>query len=428
MPRPRKTIPAYRHHAPRNSGKVVVAGDVIYFPGKYNSAESLAAYRAWLTHFLATGQVRTPLESKEATVGEVILGFLEQVVIPRFSQNGKFGGEGRSYQIALRPVARLCDSCPTSEFTPKMLKQCRQDLVNAGYTRRRINQHVQRIRRCFKWGVAEGMVPATIWQALEAVEGLRYGEAKAEAKKVEAVPEDRVATLEPFLTPPVWAMIQLQLWTGARPGEICQMRTRDIQADDPKLPPEVRGLCWVYRPESHKTEHHGKDRIILLGPQARAVVEPWLRPAEPEAYLFSPAEARRWWEQKRRAEGKTHRKKLTRKPCPKVAPKDHYDVPSYRHAITRACAQAFGMPSELRKIPRSAPDAEKQALRKKAAEWRKVHCWHPHQLRHTAATKIRREYGIEVARIILGHSNIATTEIYAEIDLVKAAQAMSRLG
>lgn len=33
--------------------------------------------------------------------------------------------------------------------------------------------------------------------------------------------------------------------------------------------------------------------------------------------------------------------------------------------------------------------------------------WHPHQLRHNAATALRREHGIEVARVILGHRSPA---------------------
>jgi integrase len=358
-------------------------------------------------------------------VGQLIAEFNEQVVTPRFGNEG----EGRSYRTVMRAVAQLHVDTPACDFTPRDLKAVRQVLVDAGYTRRRINQHVGRIRRMFKWGVAEGLVPESVWRALAALEGLRSGEAKREAKKIAPVDEDRVAAIEPFLTPPVWAMIQLQLWTGARPGEICQMRTCDIRADDPGLPAEVRGLCWAYRPQSHKTQHHGKSRLILLGPQARAVVEPWLRPAEPEAFLFSPAEAREWHLAQRRASAKTHRKnRYQRKKDPRVRPAKEYNIRAYRHAIVRACERAFGMPEEWRRPPMSLTPDQRAEVLQKAAEWRKVHCWHPHQLRHTAATKIRREYGIEVARIILGHSNIATTEIYAEIDLVKAAQAMARLG
>jgi site-specific recombinase XerD len=54
--------------------------------------------------------------------------------------------------------------------------------------------------------------------------------------------------------------------------------------------------------------------------------------------------------------------------------------------------------------------------------------WHPNQLRHNAATSIRREHGLDVARVILGHSKSVTTEVYAEVDTAKARQIMAIVG
>jgi integrase len=54
--------------------------------------------------------------------------------------------------------------------------------------------------------------------------------------------------------------------------------------------------------------------------------------------------------------------------------------------------------------------------------------WHPNQLRHLAATRLRKEFGLDVARAVLGHSSPAVTEVYAELDLGKAAEAMARVG
>jgi site-specific recombinase XerD len=49
-------------------------------------------------------------------------------------------------------------------------------------------------------------------------------------------------------------------------------------------------------------------------------------------------------------------------------------------------------------------------------EWQQQHRWHPHQLRHSAATRIRRDYGPDAARAALGQKCLDATEIYAEID------------
>jgi len=59
---------------------------------------------------------------------------------------------------------------------------------------------------------------------------------------------------------------------------------------------------------------------------------------------------------------------------------------------------------------------------------KKKHRWHPHQLRHNAATYLRKEFGLEAARIILGHPSTAVTEIYAEKDEQQAVEAIMKIG
>jgi integrase len=49
-------------------------------------------------------------------------------------------------------------------------------------------------------------------------------------------------------------------------------------------------------------------------------------------------------------------------------------------------------------------------------------------LRHAAATRLRREFGLDVARVVLGHSSPVVTEIYAEADREKAAAVMRKIG
>lgn len=50
---------------------------------------------------------------------------------------------------------------------------------------------------------------------------------------------------------------------------------------------------WRYRPRKHKTEHRGRERVVLLGPRAQAVIAPFLEGRDVEAFLFSSAEAER---------------------------------------------------------------------------------------------------------------------------------------
>ncbi len=63
-----------------------------------------------------------------------------------------------------------------------------------------------------------------------------------------------------------------------RPGEVRLMRMRDI---------DMSGEVWEYRPQEHKTEHHGRQRLIFIGPKGQEIVKQFLL-ADPERYLFSP--------------------------------------------------------------------------------------------------------------------------------------------
>jgi hypothetical protein len=62
-------------------------------------------------------------------------------------------------------------------------------------------------------------------------------------------------------------MIELERLTGMRPGEVCVMWTCDLGTS---------GRVWVYTPSTYKTEHHGNEPRLFLGPLAlkQARVEP----------------------------------------------------------------------------------------------------------------------------------------------------------
>ena len=156
---------------------------------------------------------------------------------------------------------------------------------------------------------------------------------------------------------------------------------------------DTSGRIWEYRPASHKTEHHGIDRVIFIGPKAQAIIKPFLG-TKLESFLFSPRQA---IEEKRKRERRRERQKR-RKSRPRKFPGEHYTAQSFTHAIHDACKKA------------------------------EVPCWGPNRLRHNAATFLRKQYGIEAARVILGHTSTAITEIYAELDQKKAADIMAQVG
>jgi len=162
----------------------------------------------------------------------------------------------------------------------------------------------------FKWAASHELIPAAVCQALATVPGLRKGRSAArESKAVPPVPNDVVDATLPHLPPVVADMVRFQRLTGCRPGEVCSIRPCDVDRS---------GEVWLYRPESHKTEHHGRERIVYIGPQAQAVLLPYLAPGyrypclplpsavlrDAAVYCFSPAES----EQKRHVEQWASRK------------------------------------------------------------------------------------------------------------------------
>ncbi len=118
---------------------------------------------------------------------------------------------------------------------------------------------------------------------------------------------------------------------------------------------DATGRLWLYRPQRHKTEHHGMRREIPLGPKAQEIVKPFLKP-KLEAFLFSPAEAVAEWNAVRRSQRRTplgpsaKRRRLHRDPTGGAG--DRYHGNAYRYAICRACGRAFPLPDDLRKSAR----------------------------------------------------------------------------
>jgi site-specific recombinase XerC len=86
------------------------------------------------------------------------------------------------------------------------------------------------------------------------------------------------------------------------------------------------------------------------------------------------------------------------------------------------------MPAELRKAPQSETAEQKSERIGKARIWREQNTWSPNQLRHSAATEIRKRFGLEAAQVTLGHAAADVTQVYAERDLERAAAVMAQVG
>jgi integrase len=203
----------------------------------------------------------------------------------------------------------------------------------------------------------------------------------------------------PLLRPMQADMVRLQLETGMRPGELVVMRPCDI---------DTSGPVWLYRPPSHKTAHHGHERIVPIGPKGQAIIRRYLT-TDTQAYLFSPRQNMEERSVTLRLNRKTPvqpSQQDRRKMHPKRQPGDSYTTDQYRRAIAEAIERHNEDKPEPERIPH----------------------WFPHQLRHLRALELKREAGLDVARAVLGHRSPVMTEHYATLDIAKGVEVMSRIG
>lgn len=389
MPRQKSPLPAYRYHI---SGQARVDLDgKTYYLGPHGSTESWARYHALLAEYNANGQrmpVERPVHQAETklTVRCVTAEFRQQLDA-KYPRNPSRAGHFRNL---CRMLEEQFGDVAVDEFGPRRLCALRDEMVAAGNCRRYVNSQVRELITIFRYGVSRELVKPETLVALQSLEPLRAGQTTAkESRRVLPVELEHVQKTAPHLSPPVRAMLRLQLATGMRPSEIFSIRPMDIDRS---------GETWVYRPAAHKTAHRGKLRAVPIIGDAREAVTPFLLRAA-DAYCFSPIESVAWHRQQRSAKRVTPlscgNSPGTRPPKsnPKRAPGQKFTRDSYRRAIQRAAEKA-GVPH-----------------------------WFPYQLRHLAATKVREALGIESAQALLGHAHHQMTEHYAQQSLERAIAA-----
>lgn len=373
--------------------------------GDPGSEEAETEYRRVVGEWLAAGGVLAAVSIKrkrveqQPTVADVFAAYAAS----------DMSEHARGELAAIRPrvVERYGDT-PAADFTPMMLKAIveqafgtatRKLLSKNGnefdtgspWKRSTITRRQREVVRIFEYGVTVGLVPVTVPQALTMLRSPKIG---LESKPVRVVPRGHIRLCWPHMSKRIRAMVLVQLLTGARPGEVVAMTPGQIDRSR---------QIWSYVPSTHKTAYRGDVRRIELGPRCQRVLMPFMLRPDDKA-LFSPRETWREWLQDRNEARKTpnscgNRPGTNVAQDPKWQPGEEYSVDSYRRAISRACDLAG------------------------------IEHWTPHRLRHSAATKIRRVFGLEAARVVLGHTDAnLTAAVYAERDERLASDVAKKMG
>lgn len=415
---PKNSVPAYRPHKATGQARVIIAGKT-YYLGKYGSEESQEKYGRLIAEWKASNRTAAPkLPTSKLSTSQPGILIVELVnaywkwAQGYYLKDGTPTDQQHVVALAMREIKRTYSLTPAEAFGPLALRAVQQQMIDSGKTRGVINQYTGIIKRMFKWAASHEMLPVTAFQGLATVPGLKRGRTTArEPAPIMPVDDATVeATLE-HLPQVIADMVRLHRLIGCRPGEVCGLRPCDVDST---------GEVWTYTPESHKTEHHGRQRKIFIGPKAQGLLRPYLL-RDKTAHCFAPVDS----ERKRRADQRKRRKtrvqpsqvnRAKAKPTWKL--RDRYDKDGYCRAIVRAA------------------DKSDAAAKKQAAidgitlieGARLIRRWHPNQLRHCVATSIRKQFGIEAAQTVLGHSKANVTEIYAERDFGLAARVMKEVG
>jgi len=382
-------VPKYRKHL--RSGQAVVTvpgggGRVVYL-GPYNSPESRTRYAEVLAAWAAGKATPRPAVafspgSRSYTIGRLALEYSRHLETYFGAAFGKPSKQAAKERSALIRLVKLFETVEVEEFGPKRLIEYQAALAAEGLSRTTVSHSVGIVRRAVKWAVCQEKVGGGVLHALAAVPPLKPGRSPAkEPKKIRPVSPEHVERTLPFLSPVLRDAVKIQALLGCRADELLSMRWCEIDRTGP---------IWRYAVSNHKNLWRGQTLIKRIGPKAQEILARY-EGKGPEEFIFSPRDSIQEHRQRQRADRKTplwasHKARYAkqRKPKPKRAPGERFTSESYGRAIRRAAKNASVPP------------------------------WHSHQLRHGAATEIRKRFGVEGAQVTLGHARIDVTQRYAQ--------------
>jgi integrase len=351
----------------------------------------------------------------DGTIAGLVKAYLAYADDAFRKPDGTKTGYQREIKDTMHPLIEFCGILPVEEFTTQKLKELRKYMSGLtctskkGKTTRRyclstLNKKIGIIKSMFHWAAEDGHIHPSTYHALQIVKQLRAGQyGVIENPPVEPVAEKHMLAILSYTTNVLTDMVLLQYLTGMRSIELTGIRPCNIDRN-------TGDGVWLYHvPQIYnKNARHGEKhkRIVPIGPKAQEILQKYLF-RDKSSFCFSPKES----EQQRFAE--KHKNRTTPMNQGNIPKEDRlhhisekYDSASYRKAVKHAIKAANKGKKANEKIPE----------------------WTVYQLRHSAATNIAEELGLDVARAVLGHRSLKITAIYAKEDIKKIAQKYKQIG
>lgn len=259
--------PAYCLHKASGRAVVRLSGRDFYL-GEHGSPESHERYAQLVSKWLSGGRsVLHLLHPPGVVVAELVEAF-DHWAREQYP-DAPNGGQRRNILDALAPAVQLFASTEVDRFGPMELRAVRQRMLDGGrLARTTINARINRIRFVWRWAVGHELAHPDTLARLRCVEPLRRGaRGTRETPPVRGVAVAVVLATVPALADAVAAMVQVQLHTACRPGEVVGMHADDVDRSSD---------VWLYAPRRHKMSHTDAERTIPIGPQAQALLGPRL--------------------------------------------------------------------------------------------------------------------------------------------------------
>jgi integrase len=427
-------IPELRRFAPRNRAYVFIDGKRQYL-GPWGSDQAEAAYRSFIRERFGV-EVEPPaitLPFQPAPQRQcVVVERVEHLALAYELYARAYYVKGGSCTQAAFNVARVrrllaahrLDRERILDVNGQWLERFKARICT-GYTLARptVNEYLRIVIRMFIWGLAQGFVDPRVPPQLAAVPKVRKGRPPAyglrplrEHRKRGGIPRDFIRRVRPFCPLTLRIMLNVQLATGMRPSELCHIRPMHL-----KPTREPRAMLYHVPPEANKTSHvegagGAGDRVVPIGPRSLRLLRA-IWPDDPREYFFSPKREHARRMLARRQDRRTvmypshaPELRLTRKRrggVRAITLGEHYTRDSYRRALTRACEAARASEIQSGVDPAAA-----------------VHTFGPYELRHMRACDIATREDLHVAKAVLGHASVQTTQLYVrarERGLIRAA-------
>ena len=310
---------------------------------------------------------------------------------------GEASAENASLDV--RAFRELFGQAAVAELTHADMLAFRDALIRSGVSRRTVNGRIWRVKYMLGWALDEALITATVKAELTQVKGVKRGRSAApERPPVRPVDDATIDATVAKMMPNTADMVRVHRLTGMRPCELCALRWSLI--DTSRTP-------WVYRVPAYANKNDwrgelGQPRVVCIGPKARAILE---RHRGGGDVPFSPAQAMAEYLDARRAARATpiYGKRKDAPHVPRVLG-ERWDSHAYGHTIRAACRKAGVAP------------------------------WGANRLRHAFGTEVRRAFGLDAARAVLGHStggrvtDVYTFDALADEMVRKAAPAVEALG